>query len=56
MLPVFRKLIMFKAKSIYDEKCGNNKATKDAIITSNGWPVKFMSRNNLLLQRKTTIA
>ena len=37
---------MFKIKSIYDEKCGNKKAMKDT----------FMSCNNLLRQRKTTIA
>ena len=53
MLCVSRKLIMFKAKSIYIEKCGNNKAMKDVFIVSNGWLEKFISCNNLLQQRKT---
>ena len=56
MLQVPRKLIMFKAKSTYDEKCGNNEAMKDAFIASNGCLVKFMSCNNLSLRKKTTIA
>ena len=46
LLRFSRTLIMFKIKSIYDEKCGNKKAMKDT----------FMSCNNLLRQRKTTIA
>ena len=45
MLRISRKL-MFKGKSIYDEKCGNNVATKDAFIASNGWHVKFLFHNN----------
>ena len=49
MLQVRRKLVMFKAKSTYDEKCGNNEVMKDAFIASNGWLVKFMSCNNLSL-------
>ena len=49
MLQVPRKLFMFKAKSTYGEKCGNNEAMKDAFIASNGCLVKFMSCNNLLL-------
>ena len=56
MLRVSRKLIMFKAKAIYDEKCGNNEALKDGFIASNGWLVKFMHRNNLSLRRRTTVA
>ena len=47
---------MFKAKAIYDEKCGNNEALKDGFIASNGWLVKFMHRNNLSLRRRTTVA
>ena len=53
MLRVSRKLIMFKAKSIYDEKYGNNEAIKNAFIASNSWYVKFMSRNNLSLRTKS---
>ena len=56
MIRVSRKLVMFKAKSIYDEKCGNSKAMKNASMASNGWLVKFMSCNNRLLQRKTLAA
>ena len=56
MLRVSRKLIMFKAKAIYNEKCGNNEALKDGFIASNGWLVKFMHRNNLSLRRRTTVA
>ena len=33
-----------------------NVQTTKLYITSNGWLVKFMSCNNLLLQRKSTIA
>ena len=36
MLRVFRKLIMFKAKSFYDEKCGHNEELKAGFVTSNG--------------------
>lgn len=31
-LRVCIKLIMFKAKSVYDEKCGNKKVMKDSFI------------------------
>ena len=47
MQRVSRKLIMFKAKSIYDKKCGDNEELKAWFITSNGWLTKFMKRNNL---------
>ena len=33
-----------------------NEDMNDAFIPSNGWLVKFMSRNALSLRRKTTIA
>ena len=33
-----------------------NEAMNDDLIPSSGWLVKFMSRNNLLLRRMTTIA
>ena len=47
MLSVSRKLIMFKAKSIYDEKCGDNEELKAGFVASNGWLTKFMKRSNL---------
>ena len=56
MLRVSRKLIMFKAKSIYNEKCGDNEELKAGFVASNGWPTKFMKRNNLSMQRQTAIA
>lgn len=46
------KLIMFKAKPVYDEKYGNSKAMKNSFI--NSWFVKFISRNNLSLWGETT--
>ena len=56
MLRISRKLIMFKAKSIYDEKCTDNKELKVGFVVSNGWLTKFMNWNNLSIQRQTTIA
>ena len=56
MLRVSRKLIMFKAKSIYNEKCGNNEELKAIFVACNSWLTKVMKRNNLSMQRKTTIA
>ena len=44
MLRVSRKLNMFKAKCIYNEKCVNGKAMNDAFIASNDWLVEFMPR------------
>ena len=52
MLRVFRKLIMFKAKSFYDEKGGHNDELKAGFVNSNGWLTKFMKRNNLSMQDK----
>ena len=46
---------MFKAKSIYDGKGGENETLKAGFIASNGWLVKFMHWNNLSLRRRTTI-
>ena len=36
MLCVSKKLIIFKAKSIYDEKCGDNEELKAGFVASNG--------------------
>ena len=56
MLRVSRKLLMCKAKAIFDEKCGEDEALKESFVASNGWLVKFMKRNHLSLRRRTTIA
>ena len=56
ILRFFRKLIVFKAKSIYDEKCGDNQELKVGFVASNGWLTKFKKRNNLSMRRQTTIA
>ena len=47
MLRVSRKLIMFKAKSRFDEMCGENEPLKDSFVASRGWLQKFMKRNHL---------
>ena len=56
MLRVSRKLIMFKAKSIYNEKYGDNEELKTGFVASNGWLTKFMKWNNISMRRQTTIA
>ena len=55
MLWISRKLVMFKVKSIYGEKCGSNEAIKDAFIDKNFWLVKIMSHNYLSLRIKITV-
>ena len=56
MLRVSRKLIMFKVKSIYDEKCGDKEELKAGFVASNGCLTKFMKRNNISMRRRMTIA
>ena len=56
MICVSRKLIMFKAKAVYNEKCSKNEELKAGFVGSNGWLTKFMKRNNLSMRRGTTIA
>ena len=56
MLRVSGKLIMFKAKAIYYEKCGDDETLEESFVASNGWLVKFRKRNHLSLRRRTTIA
>ena len=52
MLCVSRKCIMFKAKAIFHEKCGDDEALKESFVASDGWLVKFMKRNHLSLRRR----
>ena len=56
MLHVSRKPIMFKARPIYDEKCGDNEQLKAGFVASNGWLMKFTKRNKTSTRRRTTIA
>ena len=56
ILRVSKKLVMFKAKYIYDEKSGDSEELKAGFVASNGWLTKFMKRNNLSNRRRTTIA
>lgn len=53
-LRVSRKLIMVKAKHMYDERC--LEGDKDLFKATTGWLHKFMKRNGLSLRRKTTTA
>ena len=47
---VSRKLIMFKAKSIYDEKFGDNEELKAGFVASNVWLTKFINGTTFLYQ------
>ena len=55
MLHISRKMIMFKAKKLFDEKT-NDPAVKDSFVASRGWCEKFMQHHGLSLRRKTTTA
>ena len=55
MLHVSRKMIMWKAKSIFEEK-NEDPALKDTFLASRGWCEKFMRRHGFSLRRKTTTA
>ena len=46
---------MFKAKSMYNENCGENEELKAGFVASNGLLMKFMKRNNLSMRGRTTI-
>ena len=54
-LHVSRKMIMWKAKNIFDAK-NEDPATKDSFFASRGWCEKFMRRQGFSLRRKTTTA
>ena len=51
-LRVSRKQIIFKAKSLYDEKCGEDNPLQDGFVASRDWLEKFMKRNNPSCRRK----
>ena len=55
MLHVSRRMIMWKAKTLFDEK-NNDPAVKNTFIASRGWCEKFMRRHGFSLRRKTTTA
>ena len=55
MLHVSRKIILRKAKSIFDTK-NEDPATKDLFVASRGWCEKFMRRHGFSLRRKPTAA
>ena len=55
MLHVSRKMIMFKAKKIFDDKT-TDPASRDAFIASRGWCEKFMRCHGFSLRPKTTTA
>ena len=55
MLHVSGKMIMWKAKSIFDAK-NEDPATKDSFADSRGWCEKFMRRYGFSPRRKTTTA
>ena len=55
MLHVSRKMIMWKAKSIFNEK-NDDFAVKDSFVANRGWYEKFMRRHGFTLKRKTTTA
>ena len=55
MLHVSWKMIVFKAKKIFDDKT-TDPASRDAFVASRGWCEKFMRRHGLSLQQKTTTA
>ena len=55
MLHVSRKMIMFKAKKIFDDKT-TDPVSRDAFVASRGWCEKFMRRHGFSLRRNTTTA
>ena len=50
-----RKMIMAKAKYLYDEK-QSEPSEKECFVATNGWVSKFLKRNGLSLRRRTTTA
>ena len=54
MLRVFGKMVMVKAKSLYDENHKGDPTGQDAFVASRGWQDKFMKRSGLSFRRRTT--
>ena len=52
ILRISRKLIMFKDKSICNEKCGDSEELKVGFVASNGWLTKFLKRTTFLCEDK----
>ena len=52
-LRVSRKMIMMKAKAMFDEN-HSDLAVQEVFVGSRGWLEKFMKRNGLSCRRKTT--
>ena len=55
MLHVSRKMILSKAKKVFDDKTTDS-ASRDAFVESRGWCKKCMRRHGFSLQQKTTTA
>ena len=55
MLHVSWKMIMFKAKKMFDDKT-TDPASRNAFFASRGWYEKFMRCHGFLLQGKTKTA
>ena len=55
MLHVSRKMIMFKAKNIFDDKT-TDPVSRNAFVASRGWCEKFMRRHGFSLWRKKATA
>ena len=55
MLHVSRKVIMFKAKEMFDEK-NDDPTIRDSFIASRGWCENFVRRHGFSLRKKSTTA
>ena len=53
MLHISLKMIMFKAKKIFDDKT-TDPASRDTFVASRGWCEKFVRYHGFLLWQKTT--
>ena len=54
MIRVSGKMVMFKAKSSYNENHKGDPTSQYAFIASRGWLDKFMKRSGLSFRRRTT--
>ena len=55
LLRISQKMIMVKAKSLFDEK-HSDPTEEDSFLASTGWINRFLTRNGLSLRRRTTAA